>query len=207
MTGQLGGGTPITISPAQVTGTLGCLASLDGVLCILSSGHVMTRFGGFSPPELLYQYGGANLTLGEVYKAAAPNPYGSQVYQLDAALARVTAPGAVTASIGQWGPPQGPGPAVAAGDVVFIWGAMSPRSSNTVVDPNWSGRLAYPGGGVVSFSGLVKCHRYGWPGDSGAIVLNDAMQVVGLHVGGSSQFSYFCPLASVMAEWPTLKIL
>jgi hypothetical protein len=51
----------------------------------------------------------------------------------------------------------------------------------------------------IGFSNQVICTPYTWPGDSGAAVVNDRNEVIGLHACGSTSRSTFNPIEDVFA--------
>ncbi len=60
--------------------------------------------------------------------------------------------------------------------------------------------LSYPRLGFLLFRDQIECEPYAQEGDSGALVLDaDSGSVVGLHIGGSEQASFFTPIRRVLA--------
>lgn len=195
------GGSSIRLA-GGLTGSLGCLVSLDGVRMILSSAHILTTDGAGSPGEKVHLNGAT--TIGEFSEIGETLNFGGQ-NTLDVALAKVTA-ASVSPWIGKWGPPTVTPGQVSAGMRVWIWGAASGRMRAHVTDLAWSGVVTY-GHRASHFSGLVQCEAYGQSGDSGAAVLDDDMNLVGVHVGGGTAGGVFCPIDAILARWPTLTII
>jgi hypothetical protein len=129
---------------------------------------------------------------------------------LDAALAAVTDP-ELDDAIGGWGPPRGSDRITFVGMNIFACGAVSGPQGSVIREQNWQGQIAFAGLGSARFSGLIRAAPpYGTFGDSGAAVLNDDMEVIGLHVATDHDadvpYSLFCPIQTILEKWPDLRI-
>lgn len=195
------GGSAIRLA-GGLKGSLGCLVSLGGVRMILSSGHILTTDGVGSPGEKVRLNG--TTPIAEFSEMGETLNFGGQ-NTLDVALAKVT-DDTVSPWIGQWGPPTVTPGQVVDGMRVWIWGAVSGRMQARVTDPAWAGLVTY-GHRTSHFSGLVQCEPYGQHGDSGAAVVDDSMNLVGVHVGGGTSGGVFCPIAAILTRWPSLAII
>jgi hypothetical protein len=80
---------------------------------------------------------------------------------------------------------------------VRITGRTSNVAHGTIKSERAEVRLQYAGIGFVGFTEQVECTPYGQGGDSGALVLGEDGAVLGLHIGGSSDASFFTPIATV----------
>lgn len=188
-------------------GTLGALVMRRGVPYALSAQHVLTNHdrglegdlvlfpaagdGGRTPGQVIGQLGPyKRLDLGQGY----PN-------RVDAALVRLTPTAAarVDADVADVTRPATPGRSV-PGMIVSIVGRTSGGPVRSVVRTvGVSVELYYSELGYVGFKEQVHCDPIGQPGDSGALVVDVASgRVVGLHVGGSPQASFFTPIETVL---------
>lgn len=196
----------IALRGSEEWGTLGCLVRWKGQVSILSSGHVLTRFGNAYPGDSIVTPAGeviANLTA-----AVAPLPDDdTALNRLDVGLAVLADPGSVSAGIGNWGPPRTQPADARLSDVVYIWGGKSPRRNSVVRQLGVP--VSLPRGPLhhLHYQDLVRCDVYSQKGDSGAVVLNGGMHVVGLHVGSDEAGSYFCPISNILDHWPGLTFV
>jgi hypothetical protein len=201
------GGSRISVGGGP-SGTLGCLATLDGDVVILGSAHVLAMRGVSDPGAPIYLQGKSE-AIARLKSSVAIDFGGSGTNQVDAAIAKIVDAKAVSPWIGDWGPPHGASPQITVGMRVWCWGGQSGGKTSIVNGTNWSGQLEYPNGDRANFAGLISCAPlYAQEGDSGAVVLNDDMQVVGLHVAGldAEGVSLFCPITPVLQAWPGLEI-
>lgn len=201
------GGTSLQLSGGPI-GTLGCLVTWHSGLFILGSGHVLSIGGGAAPGAAVYSPNAGdarNRRLAQTFDTAYVEKTTTRLNRLDAGLAEV-APGAVSASIRDHGPPTGLGPQVAVGDAITAHGAYSGPRTAKVRDTNWTGIIQYADGSQARFAGLVECEPYSQAGDSGAAVLDKWDRLVGVHVAGDLTFSLFCPISEVLRRWPGLEV-
>ncbi|GHD25478.1 transglycosylase SLT domain-containing protein [Halioglobus pacificus] len=84
---------------------------------------------------------------------------------------------------------------------VLLHGRTSELDSGVIMDTDFYTELVHSGPGGARwryrFGAQVLCSPYGDPGDSGAAILNERRQVIGLHIGGSSQRSIFSPIRPI----------
>jgi len=72
-------------------------------------------------------------------------------------------------------------------------------ATGTVKSTTFTYALDYPGVGTIGFSNQILCTQYADPGDSGALIVDQATEkIVGLHCGGGTNFSFFNPISAVM---------
>ena len=206
------GGTEISRADGP-PGSLGCVVrwnSEPNDLFILSNAHVLV-LGGDKAPRVgdaiispSRGKGGTALantiaTLANWSPLDAGPGYPNVV---DAAIARIVA-GSVSPAIQGIGIPAGIGAPPYVGMSVKLSGAASTLGKGAVTSVDRSFEFTYPkpegGNGLFGFSGLIVCTRFTDEGDSGAIVLDDANRVVGLHMAGSDSQSVFAPIRSVMS--------
>ncbi len=204
---MLGGGSAIQRADNN-GGTLGCLVRRrpdDGFLYILSNAHVLAMSPNAKPQpqDGIFLLGD---TAGQpVAKLVKPGDWTVfsevQANLVDAAIARLETDD-VTAQIGSIGLPRGIRDPV-PGMTVTIVGAKSNTSSSQVrrLDRTLSVPYLVALDRWVSyrFIGLVECAAFTTFGDSGAIVLDAANRVAGLHMAGElGVASYFCPIRTVL---------
>lgn len=210
MAGAVRGGGAIGVRGGH-NGTLGCLVSLDGEPMILGSSHVMAVGGAAQPGDAIYALKtdfAIDRQIGALAETSSPIDFSPGALNgLDAALARLSPAGGVTAGVGSWSiASRDLETTIAEGDTVLTCGAVSGEGQSTVVDPNAQEAIEYDDGRTASFSGLVRCEpAFSRKGDSGAAVLNNRGLLVGLIVGGGAGYSLFCPSRMILERWPGLK--
>jgi hypothetical protein len=189
-------------------GSLACIARLGGQRFMLGCAHVMALAGNGIPGADVILGGDDKRELGRLSDVAGEivfHPGGLNL--LDAALARVT-DAHLSESIGGWGPPARSAPYHVEHQKVYVCGATSGPATARIADPAWSGFITYRGDQRAYFSGLVQVKpACGAPGDSGAAVLNDKMELVGVNIASDGDaYSLFCPIKTIKGRWPDLKI-
>lgn len=199
--------------PEVSVGTFGCLVRKRGQpqeLYILSNSHVLANHGLAAAGDGVLQNGvadGGALPADLIAQVAewVPFEFTEEGFpnQVDAAIARVLDPAAVTAQAPLLGLPQGVSSFVRRGMTVRKVGRTSGITQGEVKDTNYRLPIHYkrPGGGSgrVGMRDQVLCTRYTSPGDSGAAVLSSSGKIVGLHFAGSSSTSIFNRIAHVLA--------
>lgn len=187
-------------------GTLGAVVRYQGRRHLLSAKHVFTNNGQGSEGDAIYfpalADGGqrpdshvANLLDFDPYILGPGYPNAT-----DAALAEVleaklqdldpAIPGA-TAPLRAVDPLEGM-------HVQLIGRSSSGGTRSTVKGLAATPRPFFEGVGKVGFFGQVECSVYTQGGDSGSLVVNDAGAVVGLHIAGSDESSFFTPIKRVI---------
>lgn len=146
--------------------------------------------------------------MAKVWDSYGPDLSGRSVSMLDAAIAVVARDVAIDPRIGALGSAAGFSSHLAERQSVWIHGAGSGTpSSGRILELNDTTTVSYDDGGQASFSGLVRCERYSVAGDSGAAVLDARNHVVGIHLCGTADFSWFCPISMVTARWPDIELV
>ncbi len=193
-------------------GTAGCFVRVGSdAICILGSAHVLTggRTGAsdiqvFHPPAARPD----SIHVARVWDSFGPDRSGRTKSVLDAAIAVVASGVAFDPRIGDLGRPAGFNPNMQPRQRVHIHGAGSGRpTSGQIQALNDSTTVAYDDGSQASFSGLVRCERYSVGGDSGAAVLDADNYVLGVHLCGTKDYSWFCPIDMVTARWPPIELI
>jgi hypothetical protein len=195
------------------SGTFGCLVQRGGDSArpfLLSAGHVLAPLGARIDDPILqpgFAEGGRPPASTLATLAAWSNhSITNDDYPnfTDAAIARVTSPALVDATIPQIGRPTGRTDTLRIGTTIQMLGRVSgyQQASVTALDFSVEFVMTLPSGesGRVGFSDLVLCTKYSAQGDSGAAVFNMNRQVVGLHMGATDTTSFFCRIGNVCAE-------
>jgi hypothetical protein len=82
---------------------------------------------------------------------------------------------------------------------IVMRGRTSDTSTGMVKSTTFTYALNYPGIGMIGFTDQCLCTQYADPGDSGALIVDQASgKIVGLHCGGGTNFSFFNPISAVM---------
>ena len=198
--------------PKAAPGSIGCLLrerSTDE-LYILSNSHVLADSGvGRRDAWVLQPAAGdcSRTSRSRVAKLAdwIPFRYSLALYnnEVDAAIAGPIDRDDATSFIKEIGVPAGIARASRVGGCVQKSGRTTGQTVGEVKHVGCRLSLEYKRRGRrgmhrVGFSGLVRCTSFTEGGDSGAVVLNRARRVVGLHVAGSRSSSFFCPIQSVI---------
>jgi hypothetical protein len=144
----------------------------------------------------------------KVWDSFGPDLSGRSLSVLDAAIA-VIAPGLdIDPRIGDLGLAAGFNPNLRERQRVRIHGAGSGTpTSGQILELNDMTTVAYEDGSQASFRGLARCERYSVAGDSGAAVLDANNFVVGVHLCGTTDFSWFCPIGMVTSRWPAIQLV
>lgn len=193
--------------PDRQSGTLGCVVRRrsDGMVCLLTAGHVLTAAGATRNDVVLSpgaSDGGrdpeariASLDRSTLIGVA---PAGCKA---DVAIASLIAPHAFDMMIPGIGlPAAAAGPVPNVGHRVQLFGKTSGYQQGIVVRTNHE--VCYEvetdtGVREICFRDLVLCTRFSSGGDSGAVVLDMQQQIVGIHMGGSDSSSFFCKIGNV----------
>ena len=222
---RIGPGAPIGLEdPREGTGTFGCIVRKRGdrdTLYLLSNCHVIARDGWaplgttnvLSPSGEL---GGTvdNDLVGILAETSKPI-FSERRYdnRIDAAIARITDPERVSSMMNDIGPIRGVASSISPLASVRMAGAGSMLAGSTnsrgvVRDTDF--RLGVPyrdGSGRMRRAGFaeqVLCSDFSEPSDSGAIVLNNRNEVVGLHFAsaevGGVEHSVFNRIDHVLNE-------
>lgn len=145
--------------------------------------------------------------IGELLDAVVPNRDGQTWNDLDGALVEIAEGVAIDLSIGFLGRPAAFGGAMRVNDLVRIHGAGGGEArSGRVLGLNETKTVSYPDRSTALFRGLTRCQVYSTYGDSGAAVLDDRNNLVGVHLCGTETYSWFCPIARVLSQWGDLEI-
>jgi len=191
-------------------GTFGLLVRTrdEGKICILSNSHVIAQDGLGSVGDVVLQPGagdGGVLRVHEVAKLTRWVPYDLSIdgfdNKIDAAIAEVT--GDATDEIRNFGRASGVSYDITPGMMVQKVGRTTEHTWGSVFDRHAKLYLNHPvhkAQPKVRFRNQVMCTRFTSPGDSGAAVLNDRKEVVGLHVAGSLNTSIFNRIEYVFEE-------
>lgn len=201
-----------SISHFRMTaGTFGLLVKKqekeDTAVYILGSNHVLTEYNvmeksaGIIQPGLS-DGGRAEDRIAELAQIV-PLEYDDRQYnnKVDAAIGRVLEIGAVKSALMFVGQPSGIGRTIRRGMSVQIVGRTSGRAVGQVVDPSARLRLRYPRGrrttAYAGFLDIVVCTPFTQKGDSGAAVLSERNEVLGLVMAGGTRASIFCKMAHI----------
>ena len=192
-------------------GTAGCFVLWGNVVCLLGSAHVLSAGSRNPSDDRIFQPPPSQSTaiqVAQLYDTYPPDLTGQTWSLLDAAIARVSSNVQTSPNIGGLGRPRGFGNTPVSGDVVRIHGAGSGVvTEGKVIVPDDSTQVIYGDGISAWFKGIVRCERYSLPGDSGAAVLDINNQVIGVHLCGTTDYSWFCPIGLVLARWPTIRLI
>ncbi|PZR34228.1 trypsin-like peptidase domain-containing protein [Caulobacter segnis] len=187
-------------------GTAGCFVTVGSDKpCILSSAHVLAAIPS---DKTVFQPPGADgsRAVAKLWDFYGPDP-ARKDNVLDAAIA-VLCDTKYDPRIGALAPPRGFNPNVVANQRVWIHGAGSGRRRSgriqVVGEPK---TVIYDDGSSAGFQGLVRCECYSQAGDSGAAVLDAAGYVVGVHLCGTEDYSWFCRISMVLARWPKIQLI
>lgn len=201
-------------------GTLGLVVRRSAVLhdarrtasFILGNSHVLARSGMARRGDAVIQPGPGDA--GSRGGAAAiarleewvPFDFTSRGWPnlVDAAIARVARGSDVTRRIRQIKVmPRGVSFELAPGMRVHKVGRTTDHTAGTVLCTGTRIKLEFlktrRRTAPVRFREQVRCTRYSSPGDSGAAVLNERNEVVGLHMAGTSTTSFFNKIEHVFA--------
>ena len=121
---------------------------------------------------------------------------------VDAAVARVPSADLVDPTIHKIGNPAGISGNVRVGMLVQKSGARSDYTMGTVQATRQKAQFWYAGPSGLrraGFQDLTMCTSYSVAGDSGSAVLDMTKKVVGLHIGGSDNSSFFCGIRDVFS--------
>jgi S1-C subfamily serine protease len=205
----------VGIGCGDAIGTLGLVVRRPGDpehLYILSNAHVLAGscMGRREIDEIL-QPCSANggLSPGDVIATLwdfVDLEFGDDGYPnfVDAAIARVPSPSAalVDPTIHKIGKPTGISGNVRVGMLVQKSGAGSAYTVGTVQATGQKVQFWYAGPAGLQragFQDLTLCSSYSVAGDSGSAVLDMSGKVVGLHIGGSGNSSFFCGIRDVFS--------
>jgi hypothetical protein len=200
----------------EVEGTLGLFVrrrdDTDGALHFLSNAHVVAQngFGTVDQDEVLQpcaRSGGRSPDdLIGILNEFAPLRFSDRGFPnfVDAAIARVTPTDReISRFIPLLGEPRGTSNQIRERMTIRKFGARTGFTTGTVIDPDAEVAFGYAhrDGGVrrAGFRNVVLCTNYSLGGDSGAAILNEAGEVVGLHIGGSDRGSVFCRIRHVFS--------
>jgi hypothetical protein len=202
--------TPIesgySVGSASDTGTLGAIVKKGPNYFLLSNSHVIARSGrGKIGDEVIYP-GPDDLSGDQPQDVATLSQIVSFkkkgfVNLVDAALAQVdaaTVPNLDFSINGAKAPLATVDPYI--GMNIIMRGRTSGVSKGTVKCTTFTYALKYPGVGMIGFTDQVLCSQYADPGDSGALIVDQASgKIVGLHCGGGTNFSFFNPISAVIS--------
>lgn len=189
----------------SAAGTIGAIVTRGGKPCILSNAHVLARAGKAKVGDPVLSPGttdGGKLATDLVAKLLAFSPingFGSNV--VDAAIAEI-----LPSQLGRVDPailgatlPRRTGK-VLRGMAVVKTGKTTHTTTGHVMDEHFRPLLPFPGMGLVRFVDQILCTAFAEPGDSGALVMDEATGlVVGLQFSGNSQVSVCNPIGPVLA--------
>ena len=203
----LDGSAAVATEAGQV-GTAGCFVRVgSNARCILGSAHVMGVVECeiiFHPPATI----DGSLQVAKLWDAYGPANSGQATNVLDAAIAVLPAGLRIDPRIGSLGRPRGFNTNLVEHQRVRIHGAGSGEAtSGQILNLDDTTTVTYEDKTVARFAGLVRCQRYSVAGDSGAAVLDANGFVVGVHLCGSPDFSWFCPISMVIARWPNIELI
>jgi hypothetical protein len=197
--------------PRCGNGTFGCLVRRQGEpdLYILSNAHVIADDGLAAPGDPIYQPagGGPNDVLAE-FSDSVSLEFSDTLFQnrVDAAIARVLDPATVQPAIKLLGRPRGVSSDIVEDMLVRKTGSTTERTEGRVRSVDFRAAYPYlhPDGTMrrVGFSDLVLCEStsdgpFVSKGDSGAAVLNEDNEAVGLLFAGNHGAGVFCRMDSV----------
>lgn len=190
------------------SGTLGCLVRSVVTHRVhgLTAGHVLLKKdaragdGVFAPGS----GGRTQRCIGALEGWTDPLSMGPDNFTLDAALITAGSADPPTATIPGLGVPRGRSDDLLLGTKLQIVGAGSGHSKGWVVDLSYDSSLTLPvpgrGSVLCAIKGLVLCNRFTCRGDSGAAVLNDQLEIVGIHIGSTRSGSFFCRIRPICEE-------
>ena len=205
--------------PREGFGTFGCIVRKRGSseeLYLLSNCHVIAR-DGLAPSGSTNvlspsgRHGGVREQHLIGILAESSKPVFSErrhFNYVDAAIARIIDPDGVTALVEEIGAIRGVARSIRPLQSVRMFGAGSGLSKGVVMDPDFRLGLRYrdASGGMrrAGFAEQVLCSDFTTEGDSGAIVLNNRSEVVGLHFAGAKvdgvEHSVFNRIDNVLNE-------
>jgi hypothetical protein len=184
-------------------GTLGCVVRRKGEegLYLLGSGHVIAVGGAAVIDQRITQPaardgnpatdGIAQLSASTpiVFSAGFPN-------LVDAAVAKFDNPKDADPFIRLIGPPKGVSNKLRENMPVQKTGYWTDHTTSHIRDLHFAVAIEYPLPDGTSrragFRELVLCDRFADDGDSGAAILNEARELVGIHFSGSNSANAFC---------------
>lgn len=194
-----------SIGSMKDTGTLGAIVKKGAGYFLLSNSHVIARSGLSKigddviypgPDDLKGAQPQSIATLSQVVpfrKAGFTNVVDAALAQIDDAAI----PNLDFSINGARPPLETMTPKI--GMTIVMRGRTSNGATGTVKSTTFTYALNYPGVGMVGFTDQVLCTQYADPGDSGALVVDQASgKVVGLHCGGADDFSFFNPMSAVV---------
>lgn len=194
------------------TGSVGCLVieqGNDGKRLLLSNSHVLAASGTARVGDPIYQPGPSeqDTTMDVVARLKWWQPFNFAaefVNRVDAALAELVDDSWFDPTIFDIGKPKGMRAPV-RGMRVQKTGRTTGHTWGEVFDVNARFALPYPrpdgmGSAEVRFRDQVFCTRYTASGDSGALVLDEDENAVGLHFAGSDSVSVFSPIQFVLDD-------
>lgn len=194
--------------PGGSPGTLGYVVKRAGspasARFILSCYHVLAAEGGGPGTPIVQPAGGSLDTahIADFFDGDPPVISDDLDNLIDAAIAEVLDPRDVTDVIPGIGKPGGFSTLLNVGMPVHIVGAATAGFVGHIIDPSHDLRIdvRQPDGtkASVGYRDTVLCEAYAARGDSGAVVLNDANEIVGVHFWGNSKVSVFCKIAHVI---------
>lgn len=197
------------------SGTIGCVVRSRGTgeMLGLSCAHVVGRGGAAVPGDRVLvpsrreavaigQLGRARF--GTLVQVKAPNPdWAAAVENVDAATFRPDTASHQDDEIALVGvAPTGLAGAPSIGTRVKKVGAATELTWGEVHAVHWLVTLPYqqPDGSIAEmwFTDQIGVTRFSAPGDSGALVLDDANAAVGMHVGSTDTLSVCAPMEKVL---------
>jgi hypothetical protein len=192
------------------TGTLGCLVrpKAGGLpIYLLSAAHVLAPAGARSVGGGVWQpapgdCGKPKHRLAKLSRYTAISRGPGYPNQVDAAIAEIEHPGAISPDLGDLGlRPRGVAN-VAIGDSVRGVGRSTGVMKGEVRDPDFRVRLDYrrrPNETMrVGFRGQILCTHMSVGGDSGALVVDRKARAVGLLIAGNHRHSVLTPIQIVL---------
>jgi hypothetical protein len=197
------------------SGTIACLlrARDSGALVALSCSHVIGRSGQGAPDEVVLvpsrdeaddQGVLAQAPIGELVRALPlGRSFADGATNVDAAIFRPDAASDLSATVALLGvQPHAVCPAVSVGMKVRKVGSTTGLTFGEVTMIHKTIGLGYPtadgGTTTIWFSDAIGISQFTRPGDSGALVLDDAGRAVGLHIGSTDDSSICLPMPRVL---------
>lgn len=194
-----------SIGGAEATGTLGAVVKRGSKYFLLSNSHVIAESGLAKIGDKVIYPGrddldGADPHVVGVLSQFVPFKTTALVNLVNAALAQVNPDAAANLDFSIEGaktPLATIAPAI--GMNIVMQGRTSGVSTGAVKCTTFTYSLDYPNVGTIGFTNQVLCTKYAEPGDSGALVVDEATgKIVGLHCGGAPNFSFFNPISAVV---------
>ena len=198
-------------TPGRSYGTFGCLVRdpvENGAVYVLSAAHVIAA-NGFGPVGIpLLQPGvqpSPGRMIGQLVRWGELDFSDNTFPNLFDAAITAVALTEVVPSIHGVGRPRGFSTHIEEGMIVQKCGATTGHTKAKVLKPSFACSFDYlrPDGTPVraGFPRQVLCDRFSEKGDSGAAVLNENREIVGLLLGAAGGGSVFSPIAPILTRF------